>query len=218
MTCVASRAFRLHHFTLFFIYLFISSVSLFHLQRVEQQEREDAEAHVKPKGGRSQQQRKKTVKPAKKQDDKPKAQAKKPTAQTENKKTNQNKGGKAKEAAAKKTEKSGDVFELDEEETAPAPLSLADRIAQKRKMVLLSSSSSASSGTESAVSGVTAKAKKQSTLDMFGAKKSVGKRAKKDDSDDDFIMEFSDEDGEEVPSVKRTAPATVTLKDVSVLV
>ena len=187
------------------------------MQRVEQQEREDAEAHVKPKGGRSQQQRKKTVKPAKKQDDKPKAQAKKPTAQTENKKPNQSKSGKAKEAAAKKTEKSGDVFELDEEETAPAPLSLAERIAQKRKMVLLSSSSSASSGTES-VSGVTAKAKKQSTLDIFGAKKSVGKKAKKDDSDDGFIMEFSDEDGDEVPTVKRTARATVTLKDVSVLV
>lgn len=186
------------------------------LERVEQQEREDAEAHVKPKGGRSQQQRKKTVKPAKKQDDKPKAQAKKPTAQTENKKPNQSKSGKAKEAAAKKTEKSGDVFELDEEESAPAPLSLAERIAQKRKMVPLSSSSSASSGTDS-VSGKTAKGKKQSTLDMFGAKKSVGKKAKKDDSDDGFIMEFSDEDGDEVPTVKRTARATVTLKDASPL-
>ena len=186
------------------------------MQRVEQQEREDAEAHVKPKGGRSQQQRKKTVKPAKKQDDKPKAQAKKPTAQTENKKTNQNKNGKAKEAAAKKTEKSGDVFELDEEENPPAPMSLADRIAQKRKMTLLSSSSSASSGTDS-VRGVNAKPKKQSTLDTFGAKKAVGKKAKKDDSDDDFIMEFSDEDGDEVPTVKRTARATVTLKNVSIL-
>lgn len=187
------------------------------LQRVEQQEREDAEAHVKPKAGRSQQQRKKTVKPAKKQDDKPKTQAKKPTAQTENKKTNQNKNGKPKEAAAKKTEKSGDVFELDEEENPPAPMSLADRIAQKRKMALLSSSSSASSGTDS-VRGVNAKAKKQSTLDTFGAKKAVGKKAKKDDSDDDFIMEFSDEDGDEVPTVKRTARATVTLKNVSILV
>lgn len=187
-------------------------------QRVEQQERDDAEMHVKPKGGRSQQQRKKPSKPAKKADDKPKAQAKKPVAHVdtedkENKKATQKKGGKGKSAPAKKSDKSDDSFEFDEGDAAPPMLSLADRLAQRKKDAS-SSSSSAGSGAES-VSSSSSKVKKQATLEMLSSKKVSEKKAKKTASDDDFIMEFSDEEEVDVPAPKRTARASAVTKKVS---
>lgn len=199
--------------------LWIEDLDMFveELERVEQQEREDAEAHVKTKGGRAQQQRKKTVKPSKKQDDKPKAQAKKPVVEIENKdneKKGQKKSGKGKDSTAKKSDKTEDVFGLDEDDKAPDALSLAERIAQKRKIAVLSSSSSTSSGTESLSS---AKAKKQTTLDVFSAKRATAKKSKKNDSDDDFIMEFSDEDVDEAPAGKRATRVAATSKKAYVL-
>lgn len=173
------------------------------LERVEQQEREDLELCVKPKGGRSQQQKKKPAKPAKKAEDKPKAQAKKPAVNTEGKQKKAN--SKSKEAAAKKAENSDDLWEFEgEEEAAPPVRSLADRLAQRQK-VPSSSSSSSSSGTES-TSRSAARSKKQTTLEMFSTKKAADK-AKKADSDDDFIMQFSDEE-DGPPPVKRTARST----------
>lgn len=173
--------------------------------------------HVKSKGGRSQQQRKKPTKSAKKADGKPKAQAKKPVIDTEkkeSKKAAQGKGGKGKDTTVKKSDKSDDSFNFDDGDKAPSVLSLADRLAQRKKAS--NSSSSGGSGTESA-SSLSSKAKRQSTLDIFtSTKKAAEKKATKADSDDDFIMEFSDEEVEEVPAVKRTARSAVTTKKVNV--
>lgn len=172
-------------------------------QRVEQQEREDLELCVKPKGGRSQQQKKKPAKPAKKAEDKPKAQAKKPAVNTEGKQKKAN--SKSKEAAAKKAENSDDLWEFEgEEEAAPPVRSLADRLAQRQK-VPSSSSSSSSSGTES-TSRSAARSKKQTTLEMFSTKKAADK-AKKADSDGDFMRQFSDEE-DGPPPLKKTARST----------
>lgn len=179
------------------------------LERVEQQERDDEEMCVKPKSGRSAQQKKKPSKQAKKTDSKPKAEPKKPVVVAENKESKkaQAKGGKGKKTDAKTSEKSDDSFEFDEGETA-APMSLAARLAKRQKPL---SSSSSSSGTESS-----SKAKKQATLERFGSKKAPKKRAQKatDDSDDDLIMEFSEEDEEEIsaPAVKRTGRAAAAKK------
>ena len=174
--------------------------------------------HVKPKGGRSQHQRKKPSKPAKKADDKPKAQAKKPvvhveTEDKESTKATQKKGGKGKSAPAKKSDKCDDSFEFDEGDEAPPLLSLADRLAQRKKPAS-SSSSSAGSGAES-VSSSSSKAKKQTTLEMFSSKKVAEKRAMKTANEDDFIMEFSDEEEVEVPTAKRTARASAVTRKVS---
>ena len=180
-----------------------------YLKRVEQQERDDEEMCVKPKSGRSAQQKKKPSKQAKKTDSKPKAEPKKPVVVAENKESKkaQAKGGKGKKTDPKTSEKSDDSFEFDEGESA-APMSLAARLAKRQKPL---SSSSSSSGTESS-----SKAKKQATLERFGSKKAPKKRAQKeaDDSDDDLIMEFSEEDEEEIsaPAVKRTARAAAAKK------
>ena len=153
-------------------------------QRVEQQEREDLELCVKPKGGRSQQQKKKPAKPAKKAEDKPKAQAKKPAVNTEGKQKKAN--SKSKEAAAKKAENR----------------SLAYRLAQRQKVP---NSSSSRSGTE-CTSRSAARSKKQTTLEMFSTTKPADK-AKKADSDGDFIRQFSDEE-DGPPPLKKTARST----------
>ena len=171
-----------------------------YLKRVEQQERDDEEMCVKPKSGRSAQQKKKPSKQAKKTDSKPKAEPKKPVVIAENKESKkaQAKSGKGKKRDAKTSEKSDDSFEFDEGETA-APMSLAARLAKRQKP--LSSSS---------------KAKKQATLGRFGSKRAPKKKAQKatDDTDDDLIMEFSEEDEEEIsaPAVKRTARAAAAKK------
>ena len=173
--------------------------------------------HVKVKSGRSQQ-RKKPSKPAKKADPdyQPKAQTKKPVVavaeEKEKKKTTQGKSGKGKEAAAKKSDKGDDSWEIDEDDGAPSVMSLAERLAAQRQKVPSSSSSSAGSGTESVNGSSKSKAKKQTTLEKFGAKKVAEKKSKKADSDDDFIMDFSDEEVEEVPAVKRTARAATAKK------
>lgn len=173
-------------------------------QRVEQQEKDDQELCVKPKGGRSQQQKKKPAKPVKKAEDKPKTQTKKPALDAEGKQKKAD--GKSKGAAAKIAERNDDLWEFEgEEDAAPPVKSLADRLAQRQK-VLSSSSSSSSSGTES-TSRSAARSKKQTTLEMFSTKKKAADKAKKADSDDDFIMQFSDEE-DGPPPVKRTARST----------
>ena len=94
--------------------------------------------------------------------------------------------GKSKEAAAKKAENR----------------SLAYRLAQRQKVP---NSSSSRSGTE-CTSRSAARSKKQTTLEMFSTTKPADK-AKKADSDDDFIRQFSDEE-DGPPPLKKTARST----------
>lgn len=53
-------------------------------------------------------------------------------------------------------------------------------------------------------------------LDVFSVKRVIVKKFKKNDSDDDFIMEFSDEDVDEVLVGKRVIRVVVMLKKVDV--
>ena len=172
------------------------------LQRVEKQEKEDEQLCVKTKGGRSQQQKKKPSKPAKKADDKPKAQKKPAVAKTQEKEKKKA-DSKSKDVATKKADKSDDSSEFDEGDAAAPVLSLAQRLAQRQKLPS-SSSSSAGSGAES-VGSSASRSKKQTTLEMFSTKKKAADKAKKVvESDDDFIMQFSDEE-DVPPPVKRVA-------------
>lgn len=164
------------------------------LQRVEQQEKEDQEMYVKSKAGRSQQQKKKPSKPAKKTENKPKTLA----TNEQEKKNMQN---KSKETAPKKENKSDDSWEFDDIDAGPPVRSLADRLAQRQsqKLPISFTSSLAGSGAET-TSSPAAKGKTQSSLEVFSSKKKVRKAA---ESDDDFIMEFSDE--EDGPPVEKRA-------------
>lgn len=164
------------------------------LERVEQQEKEDQEMYVKSKAGRSQQQKKKPSKPAKKTENKPKTLA-------TNEQEKKNMQHKSKETAPKKENKSDDSWEFDDIDAGPPVRSLADRLAQRQsqKLPISLSSSLAGSGAETTSSSA-AKGKTQSSLEVFSSKKKVRKAA---ESDDDFIMEFSDE--EDGPPVEKRA-------------
>ncbi|RMX40987.1 hypothetical protein pdam_00011595 [Pocillopora damicornis] len=164
------------------------------LERAEQQEKEDQEMYVKSKAGRSQQQKKKPSKPAKKTENKPKTLA-------TNEQEKKNMQHKSKETAPKKENKSDDSWEFDDIDAGPPVRSLADRLAQRQsqKLPISFTSSLAGSGAETTSSSA-AKGKTQSSLEVFSSKKKVRKAA---ESDDDFIMEFSDE--EDGPPVEKRA-------------